>query len=96
MSGTYKEYLQYSPAYIIKYGTLIWAIENEIDLIHYGGGITNNKDDGLYRFKKKFGRNTEFEFYVGKKIWNKYIYDKLCIMKNADKNSDFFPAYREK
>ena len=30
-----------------------------------------------------------------KKIWNEEIYNKLCDIKNVDKNESFFPAYRK-
>ena len=35
------------------------------------------------------------DFYVGRKIWNKDIYNKLCEIKNVDKNEEYFPAYRK-
>lgn len=94
LSGTLTEYLKLSPAYVIKYATVQWASENGIKLIHYGGGKSNSEDDSLYKFKKKFTKETEFEFYVGKKIWNENIYNELCRIKNVDKNTEFFPAYR--
>lgn len=96
LSGTLKEYLMFSPAYVIKYATALWAKENGISLIHYGGGITDSKEDALYKYKKKFTRNTEFEFYIGKKIWNNQIYEKLCELSNVDRNIQYFPAYRKR
>ena len=95
LSGTLPEYLHLSPAYIIKYATAIWARENNIHLIHYGGGITNDKEDSLYKFKKKFTKETEFEFFTGKKIWNKEVYIGLCQYQQVNTKSNYFPAYRE-
>lgn len=94
LSGTLTDYLNLSPAYIIKYGTAMWASENNIEIIHYGGGTTNKEDDSLYLFKKRFTKETLFKFYVGSKIWNDKIYDELCKNQNIDPNIDFFPAYR--
>lgn len=94
LSGTLNDYLNLSPAYIIKYATVQWAKENGIELIHYGGGTSNKPDDSLYQFKKKFGKNTEFDFYIGKRIWNMNIYRELCKRTGVNMNSDFFPAYR--
>lgn len=94
LSGTLNEYLNLSPAYIIKYATAMWAKENGIKLIHYGGGTTNKKDDSLYIFKRKFTKGTEFKFYTGKKIWNKEKYEELCKLNNIAIDTDFFPAYR--
>lgn len=96
LSGTLQEYLNLSPAYIIKYATVLWAKDNDINLIHYGGGTTNSEEDSLYKFKRKFTKNTEFKFYVGKKIWNKEVYEKLCKIKNVDRHIDYFPAYRKR
>lgn len=94
LSGTLRDYLNLSPAYIIKYATAIWAKENNTNLIHYGGGTSNSTEDPLYKFKKKFGKNTEFDFYIGKKVWEPVIYKELCKKKEVDINQDFFPAYR--
>jgi len=47
-------------------------------------------------YKKKFGKNTNFDFYIGKKIWNKKLYDQFVMMSGNEetKNEDFFPLYR--
>ena len=95
LSGTDTEYLYLSPAYILKYGTALWAKENNVDFIHYGGGTSTDMDNSLFLFKSKFAQNTKFEFWIGKKIWNKEIYDKLCEKVNVSKDEEFFPAYRK-
>lgn len=95
LSGTLREYLKHSPAYVIKYATASWAQENGIDLIHYGGGTSNSEEDMLYKFKKKFTNDTIFKFYVGKKIWNKESYEKLSKINGCDEEGDFFPSYRD-
>ena len=95
LSGTLQEYLHLSPAYMLKYGTAKWGKENGYELIHYGGGRSESLDDGLYKFKKQFGTNTEYEFWIGKKVWNKEVYEKLCKIKNVSMDEEFFPAYRK-
>lgn len=95
LSGTLKEYLHLSPAYILRYGVTIWGKENGYQMIHHGGGRTSSEDDSLYLFKKQFAKNTKFDFYVGKKIWNQEIYDRLCEITKTQKDEDFFPAYRK-
>lgn len=95
LSGTNTKYLHLSPAYILKYGTAIWGKEHGYKLIHYGGGLSNSEEDSLYLFKRKFAQNTDFDFYIGKKVWNKEIYDKLCKQKNIIDDGGFFPAYRK-
>lgn len=94
LSGTLSEFLEYSPAYIIKYATMEWAKGNSVDLIHYGGGTSNSESDSLFKFKKKFSKNTEFEFNIGKKIWNEEVYDLLCKQNHVNQDTAFFPAYR--
>lgn len=96
LSGTLTEYLYLSPAYILRYAVTQWGKENGYKLIHHGGGRTNDPEDTLYQFKKRFGVNTDFKFYIGKKIWNVNIYNELCRVKNIDINTEYFPAYRSK
>lgn len=94
LSGTLSEYLDYSPANILKYALAVYGHENGYEVIHYGGGSSRSPENGLYRFKKEFGKNTEFDFYIAKKVWNEEIYKQICSAVGADVNSDFFPAYR--
>lgn len=94
LSGTLSEFLYLSPAYILRYAVTEWGKENGYKLIHHGGGRTNDPKDSLYSFKKQFGKNTEFEFFVGKRIWNKDIYIRLCEVSGIEKDVEFFPAYR--
>lgn len=62
---------------------------NNKDNFFLGGGKS-----GLYQYKSKFSKKT-VPFYIGKKVFNKDIYDKLASLSN-NKNNDFFPAYRKK
>ena len=93
LSGTLSDYLHLSPAYILKYATLEWGLSNGIKLIHYGGGTTSDPEDSLFMFKKKFGKNTVFPFYLGTKIWDQDMYRYFVTKSNTDK-AVFFPAYR--
>jgi len=96
LSGTLSEFLYLSPAYILRYAVTKWGKEKGYKLIHHGGGRSNSLQDSLYLFKKQFGKNTEFEFYVGKKVWNREIYNKLCEYEKVNKGSEFFPLYRDR
>lgn len=95
LSGTLTEFLYLSPAYILRYAVTLWGKENGYDLIHHGGGRSNSEEDSLYLFKKNFAKLEDEDFYIGKKIWNQDIYEKMCEEKNVDKNEAFFPAYRK-
>ena len=94
LSGTISEYLEYSPAYILKYALALYGHDKGYEVIHYGGGSSRSPENGLYKFKKEFGKNTEFDFYIGKKVWDEEAYRKLCAAKGADMGAEFFPAYR--
>ncbi len=95
LSGTDTQYLHLSPAYILKYGTALWGKENGYNYIHYGGGTTTSLEDTLFVFKSKFAKNTKLEFWIGKRIWNYDVYDKLCKEKGVNKEIEYFPAYRK-
>ncbi|RNF39528.1 GNAT family N-acetyltransferase [Planococcus salinus] len=96
LSGTLDDFHHLSPAYVLQYALTVWGKENGMSLIHDGGGRTASPDDKLFKFKKQFGKNTEFDYYIGHKIWNKEIYHQLCELTNTTLNDAFFPAYRAK
>lgn len=94
LSGTRSEYLHLSPAYVLRYAAALWGKEHGYHVIHHGGGRSNARNDQLFAFKKQFAQVTEFEFWVGRKIWNPEIYNALCEIHGTEKDSAFFPAYR--
>lgn len=94
LSGTLSDYIDYSPAYILKYALALYGHEKGYKVIHYGGGSSNSPENSLYKFKRDFGKNTEFDFYIAKKIWNETVYKKMCEAVGADIEAGFFPAYR--
>lgn len=93
LSGTRTGFLHLSPAYILRYGLVQWAKPQGFKLIHNGGGTTGDPEDSLYLFKKKFSQHTVFDFYLGRKIWNQAMYNKLIDLTGKG-DSSFFPAYR--
>lgn len=93
LSGTLTEYLHLSPAYVLKYATVLWGKENGFELIHYGGGRSNAPDDPLYVFKKKFAAHTEFDFYIGRKVWDA---EKYAELSDGMEDGGFFPLYRKR
>ncbi|AIY06243.1 hypothetical protein Plano_2278 [Planococcus sp. PAMC 21323] len=94
LSGTLQEYQDLSSAFVMRYALVLWGKEHGMELIHEGGGLTGKPDDPLYLFKKQFGKNTEFSFYVSYKVWNQKVYDLLCDSVGVDKEHASFPAYR--
>lgn len=65
---------------------------------HIGGGITNNPDDSIFLFKRKFTKNGIFSFDVSKLIFDHEIYERLCNMademRGKTASGDYFPQYR--
>ena len=54
---------------------------------HLGGGINSDEQNPLFRFKRKFSKS-KYDFYIGKTIFNKEIYDLLCedwVLMNPSK-----------
>lgn len=97
ISGTLREYLKYSPSNITYEDTINWGYENYYKYFFTGGGLTNSEEDSLYLFKRTFAKHTDFDFYIGKKVWNQKNYDYLLSVSSekARKNKNFFPQYRE-
>lgn len=83
LSGTLNEYMFLNPPYILRYAVVKWSLDHGIKYIHHGGGRTSAQDDSLYKFKKQFGQNTDFDFYIGEKIWNASMYEEVCRQKLA-------------
>jgi serine/alanine adding enzyme len=94
LSGTLDGYHHLSPVYVMTFAIAEWGKANGADFIHAGGGTTNEPDDSLYLFKKKFGHHTEFDFFVGRRVWNPAVYTELCTAAGAGAEEEFFPAYR--
>ena len=53
-----------------------YAQKNGCKLFHFGGGTTSGKDDSLLKFKQNFSKENG-QFYIGKKIYNKKIYNEI-------------------
>lgn len=92
--GSGQELLDYNAGGLLEATAAQWGKEHGYRFIHHGGGRTADETDSLFTYKKKFGKNTQFDFYLGKKIWNPEIYNLLCEKSNIKNTVSFFPAYR--
>ena len=98
LSGSLNKYKSYRPNNIMLYQAALRYKKMGKKCFHLGGGYSGN--DSLFKFKKGFNKNGLLDFYIGTKINNKDIYEKLVKewkIKNKlekDYNSDFFPLYR--
>jgi hypothetical protein len=97
-SGSDNEFLRLSPNNLLLYEAAKWGSQNGYSKFHLGGGYLT-KDDSLYKFKRSFSKKDSLKFYIGKKIYNQNIYNKLLKIRiksdiNFNKNTQFFPEYR--
>lgn len=94
LSGTHQDFLNENPAYVLKYLSVKWGKEHGCKYIHYGGGTTNDPQDSLLLFKKRFTKESVFDFYVAKNIYHQKVYD-LLTEDSGILESSFFPSYRD-
>lgn len=82
---------------LLIYGIAQAVAAKNISSLILGGGNSTAMDDPLLRYKKKFARETH-TFYMGKMIYNKQVFDRLCLkavmIKPSLKDMNFFLKYR--
>lgn len=76
LGGAKTKYLRLSPYSILYYEIIKHAYENNFKKIHFGGGNGPDPEDPLLKFKMHFS-DTMSDFYIGKKIYNQFVYDKV-------------------
>ncbi len=98
LSGSLIEYRNLAPSNLLLYKAALWGYEQGYRTFHLGGGVGSGEDN-LYKFKAAFNKNSDYQFSIGKQIFNKGKYDELVnlrVVENSDFdiNSSFFPLYR--
>lgn len=93
LSASRKEYRHLAPTNLILYEAACYAAEQGYQTFHLGGGLGSHKDQ-LYSFKKQFNREEDRVFSIGRKIYDKEAYDRLCELNEPEPESGFFPKYR--
>lgn len=76
LAGSLQGYLKFAPNNLLLWEAIKLAYDSGAKWFHFGGGLSNNLNDNLFKFKKSFSRDTA-EFYIGKRIHNKEVYDYL-------------------
>ena len=90
LSGTQKQISNNSVNNYLLNEAVIFAQGNQCKYFDFGGGNSIEENDRLFKFKSNFSKNVEC-FYIGNKIFNKSIYDKIVIQwKNRNKNHKMF------
>ena len=98
LSGAMMEYRNLAPSNLLLYKAALWGSEQGFKTFHLGGGVGSG-EDSLYKFKAAFNRNSNYQFSIGKEIFNQEKYDELVKARREsdshfDESSHFFPLYR--
>ena len=98
LSGSDIEYRNLAPSNLLLYKAAVWGCEQGFKTFHLGGGVGSGEDN-LYKFKAAFNKVSDYQFSIGKQIFDQENYDQLVeIRKTTDptfaETSKFFPLYR--
>ena len=98
LSGSMMEYRNLAPTNLLLYNAALWGCEQGYKTFHLGGGVGSGEDN-LYKFKASFNRKSDYQFSIGKQIFNQEIYNELVKERASqdikfDRESSFFPLYR--
>ena len=98
LSGSMIEYRNLAPSNLLLYKAALWGCEQGYKTFHLGGGVGSGEDN-LYKFKAAFNKVSDYQFSIGKEIYDEKIYNELVMeRKNRDVTfnltSTFFPLYR--
>lgn len=98
LSGSLLEYRNMAPTNLLLYKAALWGCERGFKTFHLGGGVGSGEDN-LYKFKESFNRNSDYQFSIGKEIFNQEKYNELVAIRakedvSYNPESQFFPLYR--
>ncbi len=79
LSSVLPGFAHLSPEAVLQYGLTCWGKKRGADFIHLGeSAFTDNEGEGV-AFNAHSNRNARFDFWTGRKIWNREVYNKLCV-----------------
>ena len=98
LSGSMMEFRNLAPSNLLLYKAALWGCEQGYKTFHLGGGVGSGEDN-LYKFKAAFNKNSDYQFSIGKEIFDQNKYDELVAQRaardeNFNKESSYFPLYR--
>lgn len=94
LSGSLREYNSLAPTNLLLYKVALWGCANGSRSLYLGGGVGSG-EDSLFKFKRAFYKGRLNHFYIGRKIFNHNLYEKLVELRNEKKlNDKYFPLYR--
>ncbi len=83
LSGSDVDYLKLSPNNFMLWNAALELKKHGVGMFHLGGGTDGSPDNSLFRFKQRFSKEL-MDFHIGKVIFNKPEYDRVCAMWAAD------------
>ena len=98
LSGSMFKYRNLAPTNLLLYKAALWGCEKGFDTLHLGGGVGSG-EDSLYKFKEGFNKNSDYQFSIGKEIFNQERYNELVAIRAKENisfnpESLYFPLYR--
>ena len=98
LSGSMMEYRNLAPSNLLLYKAAVWGCEQGYTSFHLGGGVGSGEDN-LYKFKAAFNKNSDYQFSIGKQIFDQSKYDELVALRAKkdilfNQESKYFPLYR--
>ncbi|MBQ9722822.1 MAG: GNAT family N-acetyltransferase [Bacteroidales bacterium] len=98
LSGSDIEYRNLAPSNLLLYKAALWGCEQGCTTFHLGGGVGSGEDN-LYKFKAAFNKNSDYQFSIGKEIFDQEKYNELVALRaqqdpDFNPESKFFPLYR--
>lgn len=98
LSGSNIEFRNLAPSNLLLYKAALWGSEQGFKTFHLGGGVGSGEDN-LYKFKATFNKVSDYQFSIGKQIFNQEAYDQLVKIRmksdpTFNQESHFFPLYR--
>ena len=98
LSGSMMDYRNLAPSNLLLYKAALWGCEHGFKTFHLGGGVGSGEDN-LYKFKAAFNKNSDYQFSIGKQVFDQEKYDELVSIRRAsdakfDDTSHYFPLYR--
>lgn len=93
LGGTDQDFFDVRPNDYLKFEIIKWAKKKGLRSFVLGGGY--GKDDGIFQYKLCLAPHGQYDFYIGRKVFNQENYDKLVRLRSGDNlNKSFFPLYR--
>lgn len=98
LSGSDIKYRNLAPSNLLLYKAALWGYEKGMRTFHLGGGVGSGEDN-LFKFKIAFNKNSDYQFSIGKEIFDQTQYDHLVKLRaesdvSFNIHSMFFPLYR--